>query len=252
MGTVALASIFNAGQANAIDCTNTEPLYVPWSWELELEASNPPSISAHAEIRGDSSTNRVSDPKTIIGTYVVKLLFDEPIEFCDKLGNAPTENSLEIEAVFGGFLYTNLVSNPRDPKREDDPFAEAVAYVDLQESNDSSNKERLSFEKERLFDIGLQLINQKVPAVRQVKDKDRISFTGSLNAFAYKDESFESFHSSTASPFLIVNGTLAGKTSGWVEYTVPVPEPLTILGSATGVGFAAFFKRKHSKKQKKS
>ena len=32
----------------------------------------------------------------------------------------------------------------------------------------------------------------------------------------------------------------------------PVPEPLTILGSATGVGFAAFFKRKHSKKQKKS
>jgi hypothetical protein len=32
----------------------------------------------------------------------------------------------------------------------------------------------------------------------------------------------------------------------------PVPEPLTILGSATGLGFAAFFKRKHSKKQKKS
>ncbi len=31
-----------------------------------------------------------------------------------------------------------------------------------------------------------------------------------------------------------------------------VPEPLTILGSATGLGFAAFFKRKHSKKQKKS
>jgi len=32
----------------------------------------------------------------------------------------------------------------------------------------------------------------------------------------------------------------------------PVPEPLTILGSATGLGFAAFFKRKHSKKQNKS
>jgi hypothetical protein len=32
----------------------------------------------------------------------------------------------------------------------------------------------------------------------------------------------------------------------------PVPEPLTILGSATGLGFAAFFKRKHSKKLKKS
>jgi len=34
--------------------------------------------------------------------------------------------------------------------------------------------------------------------------------------------------------------------------TEPVPEPVTILGSATGLGFAAFFKRKHSKKQKKS
>lgn len=32
----------------------------------------------------------------------------------------------------------------------------------------------------------------------------------------------------------------------------PVPEPLTMLASATALGFAAFFKRQHSKKPQKS
>ncbi|WP_430640035.1 PEP-CTERM sorting domain-containing protein [Crocosphaera watsonii WH 8501] len=31
-----------------------------------------------------------------------------------------------------------------------------------------------------------------------------------------------------------------------------MPEPLTILGSATALGFGTFFKRKLSKKQRKS
>ncbi|MEQ8537772.1 MAG: PEP-CTERM sorting domain-containing protein [Coleofasciculus sp. D1-CHI-01] len=31
----------------------------------------------------------------------------------------------------------------------------------------------------------------------------------------------------------------------------PVPEPLTILGSATALGFGGLLKRQHSKKQKK-
>ena len=43
-----------------------------------------------------------------------------------------------------------------------------------------------------------------------------------------------------------------GEGKGLTANVQVVPEPLTILGSATGVGFAAFFKRKHSKKQKKS
>jgi len=43
-----------------------------------------------------------------------------------------------------------------------------------------------------------------------------------------------------------------GGDGGLAVNVQAVPEPLTILGSATGLGFAAFFKRKHSKKQKKS
>jgi hypothetical protein len=34
--------------------------------------------------------------------------------------------------------------------------------------------------------------------------------------------------------------------------TEPVPEPLTMLASATALGFGAFFKREHSKKPQKS
>jgi hypothetical protein len=43
-----------------------------------------------------------------------------------------------------------------------------------------------------------------------------------------------------------------GDGRGFTVNVQAVPEPVTILGSATGLGFAAFFKRKHSKKQKKS
>jgi hypothetical protein len=44
----------------------------------------------------------------------------------------------------------------------------------------------------------------------------------------------------------------SGDGQGFTVNVQAVPEPLTILGSATGLGFAAFFKRKHSKKLKKS
>jgi hypothetical protein len=43
-----------------------------------------------------------------------------------------------------------------------------------------------------------------------------------------------------------------GDGRGFTVNVQAVPEPVTILGSATGLGFAAFFKRKHSKKQKNS
>lgn len=38
----------------------------------------------------------------------------------------------------------------------------------------------------------------------------------------------------------------------WIRVVTAVPEPLTILGSATALGFGALFKREHSKKQKKA
>jgi hypothetical protein len=42
-----------------------------------------------------------------------------------------------------------------------------------------------------------------------------------------------------------------GATSGDISYK-SVPEPLTILGSATALGFGVLFKRENSKKSKKS
>jgi len=45
-----------------------------------------------------------------------------------------------------------------------------------------------------------------------------------------------------------VNGVLLTPESD----PTPVPEPLTLLGSATALGFGALFKREHLKRQKKT
>jgi len=61
------------------------------------------------------------------------------------------------------------------------------------------------------------------------------------NFFADANESFDKVVLKTGLPFESDNHAYK-----------PVPEPLTILGSATALGFGALFKRQQSKKQKKS
>jgi hypothetical protein len=69
---------------------------------------------------------------------------------------------------------------------------------------------------------------------------ERYPFRMSLEVYAEKGGISQAF------------SNFGGEGRGLTANIQAVPEPLTILGSATGVGFAAFFKRKHSKKQKKS
>lgn len=58
---------------------------------------------------------------------------------------------------------------------------------------------------------------------------------------------------SPANEFIIYSASQGG-AEFYVDMTSvePVPEPLTILGSATALGFGALLKREHSRKQKKS
>jgi hypothetical protein len=232
--TVALASNFNAGQANAIECRT---ISVPWRWQLNPSGDS--NSSVYAENRGSSFTT-VSDSDSLGGAFIVRLLFNEPSNYCEKLGNAPTATTLRIVGSFTGLLSSNFFPVPGVPGLED-PFAGASASVNILPA----------FTPETLIIGRMKQINQTRATVRTVRNGSSISFAGNLYAFAYKGLSGSSGFS-LASAQLNVNGVLAGPTRGTVNYTVPVPEPLTILGSATGVGFAAFFKRKHSKKQKKS
>jgi len=235
MGTVALASIFNAGQANAIDC---KTISVPWRWQVTKNGDSNASVNAENRTGGSFST--VPDSDSLGGAFIVRLLFNEPSDYCEKLGNAPTANTLRIIGSFTGLLSSNFFPVPGVPGLEG-PFAGASASVNILPA----------FNPETLTIGGMKEINQTKETVRAVRDGSSISFAGNLNAFAYKGLSGSTAFS-LASAQLNVNGVLAGPTRGTVDYTVPVPEPLTIFGSATGVGFAAFFKRKHSKKQKKS
>jgi hypothetical protein len=192
------------------------------------------------------SFSRVPDRKTLAGTYIVKLLFDEPSNYCEKLGNAPTQTTLQIEALFTGVLGTTSV--PVSPLALlTGPYARASAYVDILEDQ--------LFNEENLYFIGDIEINQKKAKGKTVEDGSRLPFGGNLDAFAYTGLSLTPFGSSLASAHLDLSATFLEPTTGWVEYKVPtesVPEPLTMLDSATAVGFGAFFKRQHSKNQKKS
>ena len=237
--TVALASNFNAGQANAIDC---KTISVPWRWQLNYSGTS--NISVDADNRTGSSFTTSRDQEDIDGAFIVKLLFDEPSNYCEKLGNAPTATTLKIVGSFTGLLgssFFRIITVPPVPELEG-PFAGASASVNILPA----------FEPKKLYSGFSQEIYEKTETVRTVGDGSSISFTGNLDAFAYKGLIDGSGGFSVAVARLDVTGAFTGETSGTVDYTVPVPEPLTIVGSATGLGFAAFFKRKHSKKQKKS
>jgi hypothetical protein len=239
MGTVALASNFNAGPANAIDCTNTETISVPWNWQLS-QSGDSKALLQYGNT-GYNSTNPPSQIDPLGGAFIVKLLFDEPTNYCEKLGNAPTATTLKILGAFMGFTVSNLspiITVPRDPASEG-PFATASAFVDIL----GEFEPQLNFGSYKPF-------SQNKITNRTVGDGSSISFAGKVETFATDRLSLAGISAVKAS--LDVTGEFTGATSGTVDYKVPVPEPVTILGSATGLGFAAFFKRKHSKKQKKS
>jgi hypothetical protein len=236
MGTVALSSIFNAGQANAIDC---KTISVPWSWQVTKTGKSHASVNAENPPSGDSFSN-VPDSDSLGGAFIVRLLFNEPRDYCKKLDNVPTATTLRIIGSFTGSLSTNFFPLPGVPGLSG-PFAGASASV---------NGLR-PFNTERLPLGGTREINQRRETVKTVRNGSRISFDGDLDAFAYKGLDGGSGFS-LASAQLNVNGFLAGSTRGTVRYTVHTPEPLTMLASATALGFGAFFKRQHSKKSQKS
>ena len=239
MGTVALASNFNAGPANASDC---KIIAVPWEWKLTKSGDSP--ISVDAVNTGDSFTT-VPHRLPFGGEFNVKLDFNPPDQFCDQYGSAPTQIMLDIIGTFTGELITSfkpVIGNPLDP-RLIGPFATAEASVDILPP----------------FDI-IKLVSGRVPINEpqqkrrySVQDGQTISFAGVLEGKAYKGEDTpESIGFSRSKAELDIKGVFEGETSGTVIYAVATPEPLTMLASATAVGFGAFFKRQHSKNQKKS
>jgi hypothetical protein len=231
IGTVALASILNAGQAKAIECRT---ISVPWSWRLtETGTSN---ILVNPVNTGLPLSN-LPENKTLGGAFIVKLLFDEPSNYCEKRGNAPTATALKIVGAFTGLLASNFSSEPAF----EGPFAGASASVNILPAFIAETLDNGVFSEP---------FSQERETVRTVGDGSSISFAGNLDAFAQKGSSSGGF--SLVNARLDVNGAFTGETSGTVEYSVPVPEPLTMLASATAVGFGAFFKRQHSKNQKKS
>jgi len=233
IGTVALASIFNADQANAIDC---KTISVPWSWQFtETGTSNALLDYPNVGLPG----SYLPDKKTFEGAFIVKLLFNEPSDYCEKLGNAPTATTLKIVGSFTGLLLSNF---PPEPALEK-PFAGASASVDILEAFEPATLDRGLFREE---------IDQEQETVRTVGDGSSISFTGKLDTFAQKGFNLGLGGYSAVRARLDVTGAFTGETSGTVQYTVPTPEPLTMLASATALGFGAFLKREHSKKPKKS
>ena len=200
----------------------------------------------------------IPDSETLGGTFAVSLLFEEPTDYCEKLGNAPTENSLKVIGEFSGFLATSFVQIPIEGGGfELTKFARANPSLNIKPENAEKSITLFDPTKDEvtLLQWGERKIEKDRDKVITVKNGDRISFDGHLDAEVIKGLDLLSVNYSLADAQLYVHGDLIKPKSGWVKYTIPTestPEPLTMLASATALGFGAFFKRQNSKNQKKS
>ena len=238
MGTVALASNFNAGPANAIDCTNTRIISVPWKWEASLRGNFGDWVHTPVEPSqpgAEATTIKVVD-------YIIDLVFDKPTDVCEELGKPPTETSFALTSTFSG----QLSSNPPLKNQQDSPYV-------LMSINFGENRST-NFGKQVLeVGLGEKQFNVGVSDLFTVTNGMKIPVEMVSEIYEYTNGA----HVTSASGFLSIKNIFPfpGETEGTVEYKVPVqgaPEPLTMLASATAVGFGAFFKRQHSKNQKKS
>ena len=86
------------------------------------------------------------------------------------------------------------------------------------------------------------IVNQSINEEGILTIGEQYPFNMSLEVFAQQGGSSQATSN--------IGGEMGGFTVN--IQTEPVPEPLTMLASATALGFGAFFKRQHSKKPQKS
>jgi hypothetical protein len=84
------------------------------------------------------------------------------------------------------------------------------------------------------------IVNQSFNEERTLTIGEQYPFNMSLEVFAQQRGSSQAI------------SNIGGEIGGFTVNVRPVPEPLTMLASATALGFGAFFKRQHSKNPKKS
>lgn len=232
--TTAIFVINGNKSAFAADCTKTKSVQVPWSWSLTQNGSSFASINVDSSSVG--SFIKLTGADSFNVSYTAKLNFNRLTDYCT-VQNAPSENNgLALNGLFTGNLGTGFIPIIGFPV-VGGPFAGASASITT-----------LPAFKEETIIIGTTIIDQKSPGSIAVKSGETtIIFSGSLSGFAangLKGSPTFDDGGSFAIAQLTLNANLVGPNSGVATYTVAVPEPLTILGSATALGLGAFFKRK--------
>jgi hypothetical protein len=155
---------------------------------------------------------------------------------------AGEKNGSQVKGVLSGRLEGVLGASGQDTR-------DLVNFITLVQANVDAGFTSwskgfgtldLGLTDELRVDLTRLDVNEPVSGEGTLTIGQRYPFKMSLEVYAEKNGVYQAF------------SNFGGEGRGFTVNVQAVPEPLTMLASATALGFGAFFKRQHSKKQKKS
>lgn len=227
--------LINPSKAFALNCDETRTVTTPFTWSLtQTTGSGKNNISVFQRNDGPAA-NVESSNATLAGNFKVTKQHNPPSPICSGPTPAlPTNVTLDLTGKLTG-IYANSTLGV---DISGFPFE---TYVRV--TPDLSLVPGLTQES---FGTGSGNINQVKTAVKTV-GVETIDYTGSLNVqskFGFGGQNLD-FISSFSQ--LLISGSLRDPSTQ-ISYEVPVPEPITIMGSIVTLSFIAGFKNRGKEK----
>jgi hypothetical protein len=201
---------------------------VPYTWTVSLVGDT----TAGPISRSRFSNGYFSESDSLSADLIVSLAHTPPKNFARQLDPLPTD----VEVFLGGLLSVSQLIRTTNNLT-------SIATADA-----SVNADGLG-----MLNIGMGYApngSTKFESLKGFLGEGSFDVSGELNVFVACNAGFCNNPPGAPTPrvsnaHLTINAGVVNGESGIIRYEeIPVPEPLTILGSATALGFGAFFKRK--------
>lgn len=223
--------LINPSKAFAQNCDETRTVTTPFTWSLTQTTGSGKSSTFLIHLNegpfGTVEPKEEDKPKQeakLNGNFEVTKKHNAPAEICSgPTPDLPTEVTLKLTGILSTY-YTNTTSPP--------------TYLRV-----TPNLSLVPDLTEQSFGPGIkQTIRQEKEASKQVGE-GRIDYTGSLNVESKFGIGVFPKNFVNSIPSLSISGSLINPITQ-ISYEVPVPEPITIMGSIVTLSFIAGFKNR--------
>lgn len=223
-------------KASAKDCV--KEVVVPFTWTLN-QTTGPGKNSASLFQENDRPiTNATSDTGVLNGSFTIGKMHNVPAYFCARLDALPQAVNLTVTGILDGTFANSTLGGSLSGALIE-TYTKTNGAIDL-----------LPAFVEQVQGTGGGPFGITRTAIKNVGE-GVTPYTGTIDAstkFGFGSGTLGDQISLFSQ--LRIDGNLTGQTVFNIRYTVP--EPLTILGATTAVGFGASFKRRSAKVTKKN